>query len=63
MIVTLASNDTTMDLRENKFYNSIFNEGQDRNPAFYDFAKSKEIFEFLKNIYISIVSLYSLLQL
>jgi len=34
-----AKNDTTMDLRENKFYNSIFNEGQDRNPAFYDFAK------------------------
>merc|ERR1712227_387619 len=34
-----AKNDTTIDLRENKFYNSIFNEGQDRNPAFYDFAK------------------------
>ena len=59
-----ANNDTTMDLSQNKFYNSIFNEGQDRNPAFFDFAKCKDTFGvFVNNIYIFNVSLCSLLHI
>ena len=53
-VITAANNDTTMDLTQNKFYNSIFNEGEDRNPAFYDFAKCKDTFRVYVNNFLHI---------